>query len=361
MARPLLALLSFLLTTLTWVGGAAPARADEKPFPPGRSVRRIEGLRTVVDVPAGLAERGKKASLLLALHPAAGPAENMADLFEAWVKDGYVVCAPQAKDITWEAGYLKRVLAIAAHLEEVLPIDPARVHVLGYSDGGNNLCPLAFDDDLHPCSATWTASSYTGAQVPKWARRGLGALFLCGKDDPERKGAEKSVGKLRGKVRSVEIRLQPGLGHGFPRDLRPYLLWWMNVEEGRFVAGEGRVFAWKDDLDLALASLKDAKKGGVLVYVFAEGDAAKPAMRVLQQEVFLDPAVRFFGQQLARVRLDRAKHADTATRLGVTATPALVVLDHRGKVKAVHAEGKLTPGRVVKSLRQVAPRRRMPK
>ncbi|MFV1959248.1 MAG: hypothetical protein ACC662_07525, partial [Planctomycetota bacterium] len=295
------------------------------------------------------------------LHPAAGPAGNMADLFEAWGKDGYVVCAPQARDITWEAGDLKRVLAIAAQLKKVLPIDPARVHVLGYSDGGNNLCPLAFDDDLRPRSVTWVASSYTGAQVPKWARRGLGALFLCGTDDPERRGAEKSVGQLRGKVRSVEIRLQPELGHGFPRDLRPYLRWWMGVQEGRFVAGEGRVFEWKEDLDAALASLKDVKKGGVLVYVFSGDDADKPSMRALQQEVFLDEAVRFFGLQLRRVRVDRSKHADVAARLGVEATPALVVLDRRGKVKAVHVERTLTPGRVAKSLRQVAPRRRMPK
>jgi hypothetical protein len=135
----------------------------------------------------------------------------------------------------------------------------------------------------------------------------------------------------------------------------------MAVQEGRFVAGEGRVFDWKDDLAAALASLKDARKGGVLVYVFASDDADKPAMRVLQQEVFLDDTVRFLGRQLHRVRIDRSKHADVAARLGIEATPALVVLDRKGKVKGRHAEGTLTPRKVAKSLRQVAPRKKMPR
>ncbi|MFV1958700.1 MAG: hypothetical protein ACC662_04735, partial [Planctomycetota bacterium] len=74
MARPLLALLPFLLTALASVAVSLEARAEEKPFPPGRSVMRIEGLEVVVDVPAGLSEDGKQASLLVALHPAAGPA-----------------------------------------------------------------------------------------------------------------------------------------------------------------------------------------------------------------------------------------------------------------------------------------------
>lgn len=151
-----------LLLTL----GIASAPAGEGTYPEGSSVQEIEGLQVSLVVPRA-AEDGAKASLLIVLHGAGGTATGMAGSFAGWAKDGYVVCAPKSKGQVWEKDDLDRALRIAAHVKNVLPIDPDRVHVVGFSNGGWNLHPLAFDDDLHPCSATWMAAGFRGGSVPK--------------------------------------------------------------------------------------------------------------------------------------------------------------------------------------------------
>ena len=37
---------------------------------------------------------------------------------------------------------------------------------------------------------------------------------------------------LEGKVRTGEVRIQPGLGHAWPDKLIPYYSWWLGVQEG---------------------------------------------------------------------------------------------------------------------------------
>ncbi|MFV1959246.1 MAG: hypothetical protein ACC662_07515, partial [Planctomycetota bacterium] len=221
------------------------------------------------------------------------------------------------------------------------------------------LPPLAFDDDLHPCSATWMAAGCQGGNIPKWAKTGLGAIALAGTEDPNARAAGETVRILRNKVRSVEVRYQEGIGHELPTKLLPYLQWWMGVQEERFTPGDDLSFEWTEDLPAAIRSLEGAKKGGVMVYVFSAEDQGKPEARVLQQEVFFDPEVRFLGQQLRCVRLDAARHADEGAKLGVKTTPSLVILDRKGKVKKIYAE-KFKARKIARTLRGVAPNRRMP-
>ena len=340
---------------LGWGPCGARAEDDSPPYAPGPSSHEIEGLQTELVVPGEIG--AEKASLIVVLHGAGGTATGMAGSFAPWAQDGYVVCAPKSRGDVWEVDDLRRVLRIAAHLKEVLPIDPAKIHVVGFSNGGWNLPALAFDDELRPCSATWIAAGYRGGNVPDWAKKGLGAIALAGTEDANLGAARATVPALEGKVRSVEVRTEEGLGHAFPRTLMPYLQWWMGVQEGRLVPGEDLSFAWTEDLDAAIAALAGAKKGGVFVWLYTAEDAAKDEARAIQHEVFFDPEVRFLGGQLACVKLDAAGQAERREAWRVKNVPALVVLDKAGKVKKVFDE-KIKASKVARTLRGVAPTKR---
>jgi predicted esterase len=333
------------------------AAAVAEGYPEGRSVQTIEGTEAALLVPEGLSEE-RKGSLVILLHGAGDNGPNLVDALAPWQRVGYVVCAPSATEGTWDANDLAKAKRIALHLLKALPIDPKRVHAVGFSNGGWNLAPIAFDEDLKPASATWIAAGFNGGAVGKWARRGLGALALAGAEDPNAPAAIRTVDLLRDKVRSVEVRLQKGLDHKWPREHDAYLLWWMGAMEGRFEPGEDLNFGWGDDLDAALEGLKLKRKGGAIVYVWSPDDAGKPEAKELQNEVLMDPLVRHYGNQLAAVKLEAGD--PVATKLGATATPAIVVLDREGAVKKL-LMGKVTPKALAAALRSVAPDARPPK
>jgi predicted esterase len=331
--------------------GLAHARAGDLPYPVGLSDQVIEGLQTALHVPYEMEEEGK-ASLLVLLHGLGDNGKNLIRGMTDWVEQNYLVCAPSSRGRAWSAPDVKAVVKIAVHLKKVMPVDPKKIHVLGFSNGGWSLAPLAFDDEVRPCSATWIAAGFGGGKVPSWARKGLGAIALAGEKDNNARAARATVTQLREKVRSVEVRLEAGLGHAWPRTHNSYLLWWMGIQEGRFVPGEDLNFEWNEDVREAVAALENEKRGGVIVYVFSSKDADAS----VQSGVLMDPAVRWYGSQLQAVKLEMG---DAAAALGVKSTPALVVLDRTGKVKKLF-DGKIKAKAVASALRSVAPNKSKP-
>ena len=350
-----------LLVLASLITLAAPsAVADELPYPPGQSIQQLEGLKTVLVLPDAL-DPERPASFVVILHGSGGTATGMAGSFAGWAKDNYVVCAPKAQDMTWEPDDLKRVLRICAHLKASLPIDAKKVHVVGFSNGGWNLHPLAFDEDLRPCSATWVAAGFRGGQVPKWAKTELGALAMAGSEDANCRSARDTVTVLRNKVRNVEVQVQQGLDHKYPRELVGYHKWWMDVQDGRLMPGDDRAYPWSEDLDAGIATQAQVKKkGGVLVWLYTQKDAESEVARHIQRTALFDAEVRFLGKQLACVKLDVTEDTSALERLGVKTVPALVVLDKKGKVKKTY-EGEFKVKKLARTLRGVAPVRTMPK
>lgn len=332
---------------------AALARAGDLPYPPGRSDHELEGLQVSLLVPDGYGKE-RPGSLIVLLHGSGDSGQDLIRGMTRWGDAGYLVCAPTATvRQAWSANDLKLVLKIAARLKKEMPIDPRKVHVVGFSNGGWNLTPLAFDDELRPVSATYIAAGYRGGKAPRWAKKELGVLALAGEQDPNVGAARGTVTALRDKVAFVEVRTQANLDHKWPREHDAYHLWWMGAREGRFKMGEDMNFAWGDDVDAAIASQKDKKRGGVFVYVYDDTDLSKR----LQNEVFMDPAVRYYGGQLAAVKMDPSE--ETAA-LGVKALPAVVVMKKDGTVKKV-LSGKLKARSLASALKSVAPNKRMPK
>ena len=85
-------------------------------------------------------------------------------------------------------------------------------------------------------------------------------LCVAGAQDGNLKAAKATVPALHDKVRCVECRVQPNLGHKWPDEHMTYLRWWMGVMEGRFVPGEDMSFAWRESLEEALEIARPEKK-----------------------------------------------------------------------------------------------------
>ncbi len=340
------------------VGGVC-AEDEALPFPEGRSTQQLEGLTVEVGLPKGLS-KAKPASLVVVLHGAGGSATGMAAALREWIPDGYVVCAPKSSGQVWSDSDVGRVKKIMQHLLKVLPIDAAKVHVVGFSNGGWNLPPLAFDDQLKPATATWVASGCRGASAPKWAVT-QGVLALAGTKDANASSARETVKLLYKKVAVVEARFESNLGHAWPTKLMPYFRWWMGTREGRFVPGVDMNFAWHDSLESAIATERDKKKGGVFVYAFDPSATSDAHAKALQRDIFMDPLVRFYGEQVSGVKLDGTAHREALVALGVKSLPAVVFLKKDGKVKKV-LEGKkgLKLRKVTSGFRSIAPNPKKP-
>ena len=337
------------LALLLW---ASLIFADETRFPAGRSEVVLEGLKTAVLVPDDLEER-RTCSMIVLLHGNGDSGINLSRSLADWPRDGYLVVAPSARQVSWSKPDVDAAIRIARHVMSVMPVDPDRIHVIGFSNGGWNLHPLATSDDLKPVSATWIAAGFSGGSMPKWAKKRLGVLALAGAQDGNAKHAAATVPLLTGKVRSVEARFQPNLGHKWPRELIPYMRWWVGSREGRYVPGDDMNFGWEEDLDAAIARVASRKgRGGVLLYAYSEKDA----MPHVQNDVLMDPLVRRFGKQNPAVKL---AVSDVDAKYKIKATPALLVIGKDGKVKKHYVGKKIKASTLGKALRSVAPNKKL--
>lgn len=321
---------------------AASSHADEErpawpwAYPGGESTQRIEGLACTLYVPRRLTPTSGS-SLLILLHGARAQGSRLATIFRYWPRRNYVVCAPQASGPVWTPPDLARVRRIVKTLQARLPLDPDRVHVAGFSNGASNLHAVAFAEDVRARSGTWVGGGVPrGATVPAWARQRFGALFMAGETDFARRRVEAGPPLLRDRVRSVELHIEPIIGHTWPTSRIEYHLWWMGVQEGRFTPGDDQSLDWDDDLDAALAAVRDGEARGVLLYLYdSQADADSAAARVLQHRTFMDPAVRRAARVLRAVKLDKRERVAARAQRGLPAlaTPAVLLFGPDGQLR----------------------------
>jgi len=231
---------------------------------------------------------------------------------------------------------------------------------MGFSNGGWNLAPIVFDEKLEFASACWMAAGFNGGKVPPRAKKEMGAIALVGAQDGNRGAAERTVDLLGDKVRTVECRIQPNLGHKFTRELMPYYFWWLKTMDGRFLPGDDMSFEWKDSVD-GVAEESAAKKTGSFLYFYSKDDADNVQTKRVQREVFFNPLVRIFGGRVIPVKLTREKNEELFASYRLKSTPAIVVIDKKGKKKKVFEGKKIKVGGLAKSLRSVAKDQSMPK
>lgn len=338
---------------------APPAGAEEPPFPAGTSSRTLEGLRCSVVMPEAF-DPAKERSMVVILHGAGGTETGMAGALAHLAGDDVVVLAPKSAGATWAKADLDAVRRIVADLRKRLRIGEGRLHAAGFSNGGWNLDPVAFDEDLRFASACWIAAGFKGGRLPPHAKKGMGALALAGSEDGNRDAAERTPDLLEGKVRSAECRIQPGLGHAWPERLMPYYRWWLLVQEGRFRPGDCAAFDWVESPAEAEAVAK-GRKSGIFIYYYCEEQADDPEAKRFQNEVLRDPLVQRFGSQLAALRQPSPVSSESLSSRGIRSTPAILVLDaDSNPVKALSGP-KITAAALAQALRAVAPDKSLPR
>jgi predicted esterase len=327
------------------------------PYPTGSTSQQIAGLRVQLVVPQERPEPHGY-SLIVILHGAGGTETGMASSLQALASQGYIICAPKSVGQTWSDSDLARVKEITRTLLDAFTIEDGRLHGVGFSNGGWNLGPLVFDDELPFVSACWIAAGFTGGSVPRRARQTMGALALAGANDPNRAAAEGTVKALREKVRTVECRIQEGLGHEWTDQLMPYYHYWVGAMEGRYVPGETLVLDWAEDLPAARQQMEEQRRAGLL-YFYAASDADEKEGKPLQTVTLHDPLVLHFARQLVAVKLDRAEHEELYAGFKLKRTPALVIT--RPNLKKLKSfSGRIRTKMLVKVLRAVSPDRELP-
>ena len=331
---------------------------DAGPFPAGTSSQKLEGLTCSIVMPPAF-DPAKERSLVVILHGAGGTETGMAAALAHLAARDFVVLAPKSKAQPWDAADLEAVRKIVGDLKKRLHVGERRLHGIGFSNGGWNLAPVALDEALRFQSATWVASGFKGGKFPKHAKKEMGVLALAGGDDPNHDAAEATPKLAGDKVRSAEVRIQPGLGHAWPEKLVPYLSWWLEVQEGRFTPGVCAAFDWKGEPQDALAAASSAKSGA-FVYWYSDGDAADPRAKAFQNDVLRDALVQRFGQQLAAGMGEKTALADEFAKTGIATTPAVIVYDAAGKVTTA-LSGKFDAKTLSAALRKVAADKSLPK
>jgi predicted esterase len=343
---------------------AATALAKDEPkkqtYPTGSTLQKHSGLEFQLQVPNDY-DASKKYSLYIVLHGMGDSGPNLAPSFRELPARGYIVVCPSARSTGWTLRDVEDVKSIVTHLLEVYSIPEGKLHGLGFSNGGWNLGPLVFDEKLPFVSACWMAAGFQGGKVPPRAKKAMGAIALAGAQDGNRGAAEKTVDLLKDKVRSVECRIQPNLGHKFTRELMPYYYWWLDVMDGRYEPGLDMSFPWKESLDGVAAESEAKKTGAFLWFISKKDDAESAEAKRVQQEVFFDHLVRVFGSRVLPVKLEREKHAELFAKYRLKSTPAIVVLDKKGKKKKVLEGKKIKASSLAKALRSVARDQSIPK
>lgn len=334
---------------------------EAAPFPTGESTQQLEGLKCTVEMPAGF-DVAKEHALVVILHGNGGTDDGMARSLMHLCKDDFVVVAPKSTGLGWSGPDIEAVRRLTAELRKRLHVGERRLHGIGFSNGGWNLAPLAFDEALRFQSACWVAAGFQGGSVPKHAKKEMGILALAGAEDPNRDAAEKTVTLLDEKVRSAECRLQLGLGHAWPDQLVPYLTWWLKVQDGRYTPGVCAAFEWKASPQAALeaAASAPAKTGSFVWWYATAADQANEKAKAFQNDTTRARLVQRFGQQLPAAKVDRDVDPDGFAKAGLKTTPAVVVYDAAGKVKATFQD-KIDPKALAAALRSVAPDKSTPK
>ena len=169
---------------------------------------------------------------------------------------------------------------------------------------------------------------------------------------------EKIEEKLAGKVRTVELRVGRDTERDwFPRELMPYLCYWLGAMEGRFVPGESLSLDWHGDVDEARDALQRTRAPGALVYFFSSTDEDRADAKALQNEILHDVVVRTPAKALVAVKLERSANEALFASLGLEKTPAIAVLD--AELKPVQTfKGTVKAKALAKVLKNVAKKRR---
>lgn len=335
MRTPLVTAAALLASATLTVFAAAPD--DSAPFPPGVSTHTWSDREYDIVLPETPGDGAPRALVVIVASGGgyASDERSRQATLRNWQKiaaDGWVACVPKSvqrrtTDDSWSSNEAEAITALALHLAGRLDVPEDRIHLFASGDVTGFAALVAFDKSARWRSVCFDRCKYRGGSLPK-RMRSVGAMVAWDENDGPPDGHDKLVEALREKARSVDTLATDHVSGD------PVFRWWLDAMDGRFEPGRDHSLAWADapaSPDALRAALAQAERGG-LVWFHAPEDASSDAARALHVDVLFDADVREHGQRVLSFRAPLASAPELAQALEVTATPALVVLDAKGKV-----------------------------
>ncbi len=171
--------------------------------------------------------------LILALHGRGGTARTALPHWSSALAEGLIVALPQSSQVLgsesfcWDDEQQARE-EMKEHLRALLreyPVEPERVILAGYSQGGTLALSLALEGKAVPtrsfvvvAPSPFPETEGLDSQIERASVRGLGGWILTGERDPARTATERVHRRLHEKGVRCELHVEPGLGHDFPPD-----------------------------------------------------------------------------------------------------------------------------------------------
>ena len=286
-------------------------------YPAGESTQQIRGHKVTLYVPRR-ASKASKLSLLVLLHGARAQGSRLATFFRYWPTQGLRrLCAAGAWPRVDAEGPRECAAASFAIFTRRYPSCP----IGGTSPASPTAHPtwhhIAFADDMKARSGTWVGGGFTGATVPGWARHELRCALDGGRERLRSLACRAEVwdGFAAGCARFV-ITSSPTSAHTWPTSMIGYHVWWMGVQEGRYVPGVDENFDWDDDLDGAMLAVESRAITGRarLLDSIPKTDGRKPGASRVQNAVLIDERVREAARGYGTIKLDINEASDRALK-----------------------------------------------
>jgi predicted esterase len=173
----------------------------------------------------------KRMPLLIVLHGHNGTGAETAEYWKALTDQGWLVAVAQssqplgAQTYTW-ANHSVAEEEIRKHfsdLSEIHPIDPQRIVLAGFSQGGGLAIRLCLTGAIPACSFIAVAPYLRDAaglaeQLAAHGKKDLRGYLITGAEDPH----QEMFGQIEDLLHACEVSYQreehPGLGHDYPPD-----------------------------------------------------------------------------------------------------------------------------------------------
>jgi predicted esterase len=193
--------------------------------PIGDAAGAADSTLCLFSVPTGY-DPARSWPLVVTLHGYGSDAPRFHDLWRTVAaEEGFVLATPQGEERTaegigwaWGAASDETIRRCVSGVSGAVNVDPARIHVVGFSQGAKVACRLGM---RHPhvfagiaaLGCDFRAVDLSAAPA---ALGGLRVYVGRGEREPHPDAARDAAATLRERGCAVELRVYPGVGHGLP-------------------------------------------------------------------------------------------------------------------------------------------------
>jgi pimeloyl-ACP methyl ester carboxylesterase len=181
---------------------------------------------------------GKKAALLMWLHPAGAEANQLITPWQPQLAElGYALMVPQFKTPNWQGKHVDRVIELADHAIKKHPIDASKIVLLGYSAGGQVACAVAMKHPKRVAGVVTMSGLPTVAlrdrrplMPEKEFKDAVAYFWLVGEEEWQLESLSKGAQmEMVAAGFSVRLRIVSKAGHAFHDSERQVVLDWLKT------------------------------------------------------------------------------------------------------------------------------------